>query len=120
MRCNSALLALALLRSRSERRSPPAVTRASIEAVHHRCVFTTHTPVPAGQDRFSPDLVRQVLGEDLTNMLATASCLTNGTLNMTYLALLFSRYINGVSMRHEEISQDMYPSYPITKETLSN
>jgi len=43
--------------------------------------------------------------------------LTNGSLNMTNLALFFSRYINGVSMRHEEISRDMYPSYPINSVT---
>jgi starch phosphorylase len=36
---------------------------------------------------------------------------------MTYLALSFSRYINGVSMRHEEVSQDMFPSYPINSIT---
>jgi starch phosphorylase len=34
-------------------------------------------------------------------------------LNMTYLALFFSHYINGVSMRHEEISESMFPAYPI-------
>ena len=39
------------------------------------------------------------------------------TLNMTYLALYFSRYINGVSMRHEEVSQNMYPNYPINAVT---
>jgi starch phosphorylase len=32
---------------------------------------------------------------------------------MTYLALRFSRYVNGVAMRHEEVSQSMFPNYPI-------
>ena len=37
---------------------------------------------------------------------------------MTHLALLLSRYVNGVSMRHEEVSQDMFPNYPI--DSISN
>ena len=35
-------------------------------AVRRQCVFTTHTPVPAGHDEFPGNLVRQVLGEDRT------------------------------------------------------
>src|SRR5262249_18423565 len=40
-------------------------------------------------------------------------CIQNGSLNLTYLALQLSRYINGVAMRHGEISRDMFPHYPI-------
>ena len=36
---------------------------------------------------------------------------------MTYLALVFSHYINGVSLRHDEISHSMFPAYPINSIT---
>ena len=38
-------------------------------------------------------------------------------LNMTYLALYFARYVNGVAMRHGEISRGMFPNYPINSIT---
>jgi starch phosphorylase len=62
-------------------------------------------------------LVRQVLGEKRVVALRASGCCTDGTLNMTYLGLFFSHYINGVSMRHEEISQNMFPGYPINSIT---
>jgi starch phosphorylase len=114
---HSALLVLALLEEQTEGRSVGDVTDADKQAVRRRCVFTTHTPVPAGQDQFSPDLVRQVLGEKWVTALHAAGCCPSGTLNMTYLGLFFSHYINGVSMRHEEISHNMFPGYPINSIT---
>lgn len=85
--------------------------------MHERCVFTTHTPVLAGHDRFPVDLVRGVLGDERTDFLTAAHCCTDGFLDMTNLALNFSHYINGVSMRHEEISQTMFSNYPIDSVT---
>jgi len=114
---HSALLTLALLEERHEGRGLHDVTAADREAVHHRCVFTTHTPVPAGFDQFPMNLVRQVLGEEPTSALQAVESLHDGVLNMTYLALSFSRYINGVSMRHEEVSRGMFPNYPINSIT---
>jgi len=114
---HSALLALALLDDRSKAGGFHTITEADIDAVRHRCVFTTHTPVPAGHDQFPWDLVQRVLGEDRSNFLESAQCCLNNSLNMTYLALFFSRYINGVSHRHEEISQNMFPGYPINSVT---
>jgi starch phosphorylase len=61
--------------------------------------------------------VCQVLGEEPTGALETTGCSLNGVLNMTHLALVFSRYINGVSMRHEKISRGMFPGYPINSVT---
>jgi len=58
-------------------------------------------------------LVRQVLGEERAAVLEACGCYPPGILNMTYLALFFSRYINGVSMRHHEISHSIFPGYPI-------
>ncbi len=110
---HSALLTLALLSREAERSALPVNDQRSIDLVRDRCVFTTHTPVPAGFDKFSIALVKQVLGDEVTNRLMSIECLKDDMLNMTYLALFFSRYINGVSMRHEEISQTMFPGYPI-------
>jgi starch phosphorylase len=115
---HSALLVLALLEEQTKGRDLHDITEADMQAVRESCVFTTHTPVAAGQDQFSPDLVRQVLGEKWVMALQAAGCCPTGTLNMTYLGLFFSHYINGVSMRHEEISQNMFPGYPIN--SISN
>ena len=114
---HSALLTLALLEEYTQKRSVPVPTEVEKEAVRRQCVFTTHTPVPAGHDKFSLSLARQVLGEERANTLTSADCCMDGMLNMTYLALYFSRYINGVAMRHGEISRDMFPSYPINSIT---
>jgi glycogen phosphorylase len=114
---HSALLTLALLYERAEERSLTSVELADREAVRQRCVFTTHTPVPAGHDKFSRALVEQVLGGEYSQTLEAAGCYLEETLNITYLALNFSRYINGVSLRHEEVSRDMFPQYPINSIT---
>ena len=114
---HSALLALALLEEQTQGKGLRSVTIKDREAVRTRCVFTTHTPVPAGHDRFPADLVRRVLGEEPTSALQASRCLLNGNMNMTYLGLVFSRYINGVSMRHEEVSHTMFPGYPINSIT---
>jgi starch phosphorylase len=82
------------------------------EGVRRQCVFTTHTPVPAGHDRFGYDIVERVLGElvpaDMLRMLGGED-----RLNMTFLALNMSRFVNGVARRHEEVSRGMFPGYPI-------
>jgi len=114
---HSALLAMALLEKRTAGGDLGAITEADIEAVRHRCVYTTHTPIPAGHDKFPMELVRRVLGQERATFLTNAQCCLDGTLNMTYLALFFSRYINGVSYRHEKISQSMFPNYPINSIT---
>jgi starch phosphorylase len=114
---HSALLALALLAEQTEGRGLAGATPADIEAVCRRCVFTTHTPVPAGHDQFPLELVHQVLGPEWLDGLMAAGCCPEGVLNMTYLALRFSHFINGVAMRHEQVSQDMFPYYPINSIT---
>lgn len=110
---HSALLALSLLESGGQNGRSPAPTEAEVKAVRQQCVFTTHTPVPAGHDKFSWDLVTQVLGPERADLLKASNCCFDGSLNMTYLALRFARYINGVAMRHGEISTGMFPGYPI-------
>lgn len=113
---HAALLALALMEEQTAGRGLGAATETDHEAVRGRCVFTTHTPVAAGHDKFSPDLVRSLLGDEWTAFLQETLS-PAGVLNMTYLALHFSRYINGVAMRHGEISHDMFPTFPINSIT---
>lgn len=114
---HSALLTLALWGEEANRHSTTDIENVNKETIRQKCVFTTHTPVPAGHDIFPIGLVRQVLGEESTGLLAALGCCPSETLNMTSLALLFSHYINGVAMRHGEISQSMYPSYPVNSIT---
>lgn len=110
---HSSLLSLALMEERKKGESLAQVDEKDIESVRNQCIFTTHTPVPAGHDKFPLTLVEEVLGAERADFLRSFKSGSNGTLNTTYLALFFSRYINGVSSRHEEISQDMFPHYPI-------
>jgi starch phosphorylase len=110
---HSALLALGLLREVAFSGGFKGIIQSNHERIRQRCVFTTHTPVPAGHDQFPESLVRQVLGEALGGALAASDCCLNRALNMTYLALYFSRYVNGVAMRHGEVSRSMFPNYPI-------
>ncbi len=114
---HSALLTLALLEEQTWGSGLQSAKMHQINAVRGQCVFTTHTPVSAGHDRFPMDLARRVLGDDKADLLETFSCCLDNFLNMTYLGLYFSRYINGVSMRHEEISQSLFPEYPINSIT---
>jgi len=110
---HAALLTLALLERESAHGNLERATESDREAVSQRSVFTTHTPVPAGHDEFSADLVRAVLGSERLAALESMQCVRNGRLNMTWLALRLSRYVNGVAMRHGEISRGMFPQYPI-------
>ena len=110
---HAALLTLALLEGEAARGNLHEASESNREAVRQRSVFTTHTPVPAGHDQFPVDLVRNVLGTDRVEALESMQCIQNGMLNMTTLALRLSRYVNGVAMRHGEISRDMFPHYPI-------
>ncbi len=110
---HSALLTLSLLEAQRHEGESPVPTEAAVEAVRRHCVFTTHTPVPAGHDQFPWELVKQVLGPERADLLRATGCCIQENLNMTYLALRLSRYINGVAMRHGEISLGMFPGYPI-------
>lgn len=109
---HAALLVLAILEEKLTcRASEQTVPGDLIEAVREQCVFTTHTPVPAGHDQFASDLARRVLGE--RRCLWLDACHQTPTLNMTQLALRGSRFINGVAMKHGEVSTSLFPGYPI-------
>src|SRR5205085_9264844 len=83
-----------------------------IAAVRRQCVFTTHTPVPAGHDQFPVNLVDQILGRQ--DMLRShTNSFRDNHLNLTYLALNLSRYANAVARRHGEVSRQMFPEYSV-------
>jgi len=107
---HAALAVLALLEEEMGSADGPDL-EAAIERVRPRCVFTTHTPVPAGHDRFPRALAAELLGADACARLERLG--VGDELNMTSLALESAGFVNGVAMRHGEISRDMFPGYPI-------
>jgi starch phosphorylase len=110
---HAALLTIGLLEERMGPSPLESATEEDITAIRQLCVFTTHTPVPAGHDQFGTDQMFAVLGSQRGNAIEKFGCLHNALLNMTYLALRFSRYVNGVAMMHGKVSQEMFPEYRI-------
>jgi starch phosphorylase len=137
---HAALLALQLLREEAEKEGRASIRGEDIEKVRSKCVFTTHTPVPAGHDRFpmefltrafpnqkefldlkdtsSADLMKRVLqaGQNFPDLQEAAR--GGASLNMTQLALGLSTYVNGVAKQHGETSRQMFPEVPI--EAITN
>ncbi len=111
---HSALLALGLLERRLDQSFAGRVKQLDIDGIRRMCIFTTHTPVPAGHDQFPKPLVKQLLGDEWMSLLEQTQALHDDALNMTYLALRFSGYVNGVAMRHGEVSRGMFPNYAIS------
>jgi glycogen phosphorylase len=130
---HSAFLTLELLRDHAS----AAETHAdAMERVRGECVFTTHTPVPAGHDRFDAGLMGAALPRFAASLgMTMEEIMKLGRLHpdqpaepftMTVLALRMSRGANGVSELHGDVSrrmwQDLYPgkdvdSVPITAVT---
>jgi starch phosphorylase len=110
---HSALLALSLMERRLAQSFAGRVKQLDIDGVRRMCIFTTHTPVPAGHDQFPRKLAEQVLGAEAVSLLDETEAWHGDMLNMTYLALRFSGYVNGVAMRHGEVSRGMFPNYTI-------
>jgi glycogen phosphorylase len=110
---HAALLGAARLRRYPHGEGRPGATlRYDADRVREQCVFTTHTPVEAGHDRFAYEDVSRLLGDflalDQLSLLAGAD-----RLNMTQLALNLSGFVNGVARRHGETARRMYPLYRI-------
>jgi starch phosphorylase len=114
---HAALAVLALMEEQTWGKGLNSATDTDKEVVRQRCVFTTHTPLLAGHDNFPLELVREVLGDERTDFLVRTQCHRDGVLSMTDLALDFSRYVNGVSMRHEETSRSIFPNHHIDSVT---
>ena len=90
---------------------------AALEAVAVNTVFTTHTPVPAGHDHFSEQMITQYfqsyctdLGLDQERLVALGRTSFNPDFNMTALAVRGSRHHNGVSRIHGRVSAELLKS----------
>jgi glycogen phosphorylase len=110
---HAALLTVALLEEQLHGEVTKTLDERVINAVRSRCVFTTHTPVPAGHDRFSMEQADRILGHETAALLERLGGYHEGLLNMTYIALAASRFVNGVAIQHGKISREMFPEYKI-------
>ena len=132
---HAALLSLELLGEEAQKAGRASIRGEDIEKVRGKCVFTTHTPVPAGHDRFPMEYLTRVFPEqinffdlsdasaaDLVKRTLQAEQKVSGlldaarsgaSLNMTQLALNLSTYVNGVAKQHGETSRQMFPEVPI-------
>ncbi len=137
---HAALLTLELLEEEARRAGRSSIKGEDIEKVRSKCVFTTHTPVPAGHDKFpveyltrlfpdqtrffdvkdasSADLVRSVLQAEQNYPDLEEAARRGASVNMTYLALSLSNFVNGVAKLHGEVSRKMFPNVPI--EAITN
>ncbi len=137
---HAALLSLELLGEEAIKAGRTAINGEDIEKVRAKCMFTTHTPVPAGHDRFPIEFLTRVfpqqskffdlkdasVAELVKRSLQTAQNYPNlqeaaasgAHLNMTYLALSLSTYVNGVAKQHGVTSRQMFPEVPI--EAITN
>jgi starch phosphorylase len=106
---HSALLAVEVF---GEELQGGADRNEALERTKRRCVFTTHTPVPAGHDRFPVDLVWKVLGPGAVGALRAMNCCED-VVNMTLIGFQLSHYVNGVTKRHSMESRMMFPGYPV-------
>jgi starch phosphorylase len=103
---HSALLTVELLRMNGN----------TPDRVRDHCLFTTHTPVEAGHDRFPYDLVRETMDDEIPfDLLKDLAGQEN--LNMTRLALNLSKYVNGVAERHRQLSLKLFPGHHISSVT---
>jgi starch phosphorylase len=113
---HSAFLTLELARELIQREQVGFAEASAL--VHERCVFTTHTPVAAGHDEFSAELIKlgfgawheAALGLSLEAFLALGRIKTGSdeAFGLTPLALRMSRSTNGVSRKHGEVSRQLW------------
>ncbi len=115
---HSAFLTLDLAREFLES-NPDAGFEEAADAVRSRCVFTTHTPVAAGNDVFSPDVLRSCFDESYLSALKLTEedflalgrvdkSDASAAFGMTPFALRMARSANGVSEKHGEVSRDLW------------
>ncbi len=111
---HSSLLALELLNKSIGEQNVESKDdlKPHISKVQNSCIFTTHTPVPAGHDQFSYDLVSKIFEPGIPQKLLK-NIAGQDKLNMTLLAMNLSHYVNGVAKEHGKISRGMFPNYPV-------
>lgn len=125
---HASLLTLALIEGEARRAGRTAFSAEDLDRVRDKCIFTTHTPIRAGHDRFPMSLAAELLGRpDLAQQIeqvfshsqrASATDPADALLDMTGLALHLSGYVNGVSRKNRLVSQAMYPDF--TVESVTN
>ena len=121
MHLNEGHTAFAILERVREELGRGLDRQSAWSAVSAGTVFTTHTPVPAGHDRFWYELVDSVLGQYTRQLdMYTGELMDMGRVHsgsdeqlcMTVLALKGSRSANGVSEKHGEVSRQMWAELP--------
>lgn len=137
---HAALLTIELLDEETQLSGHTSIKADDIERVRSKSVFTTHTPVPAGHDKFpvdylirlfpglsrlfdgkdpsSVDLIKGILQVEQSYPDLQEAARRGASLNMTHLALSLSNYVNGVAKLHGEVSRRMFPNVPI--EAITN
>jgi len=110
---HAALLTVAVLEKHLNGGAFSSAQERDLDAVRQKCIFTTHTPVPAGHDRFSMEQAYRILGPESTHLLERIGGCHEGMLNLTYVAMRFSRFMNGVAMQHMKVSREMFAGVPI-------
>lgn len=81
------------------------------DEVRKKCVFTTHTPIPEGHDKFPYDFAYKYAGDYLP--LHIKQLATEQELHTTHLAMNMSHYTFGVSQKHGEVTRQMFPGKDI-------
>ncbi len=112
---HAALASLAILDEMLGRKHSATKLAQAFGRLQEHCVFTTHTPVPAGHDRFPMELVRSLLEKRQVSRLEWMGA--KDVLNLTEIALRASDFVNGVAMRHGEVSRGMFSNYPVSSIT---
>jgi glycogen phosphorylase len=102
---HSALLTLELYKNNT--------TENKMFDLRDKCVFTTHTPVPAGHDVFPRELAESMIEPELLTEEIKGHIFSEQGLNMTLVGLEFSDYVNGVAKKHGEVSRFMFPGHRI-------
>ena len=109
---HASLLGIELLEEEAQKSGRKIPNSDDIKKVREQCIFTTHTPVEAGFDKFDLDLVDPILNKPWMVALKDVFC-CEGQLNMTYLGLNLSHYVNGVAQKHGETARLMFGRFDL-------
>ena len=107
---HAVLLILELIEEYQKELGVDTVTEEILTRIKKEAVFTTHTPVEAGHDRFPLNKMIEALGERYVFFNGYTFC-QDGVCNLTHLGLEFCEFVNGVAKKHREVSQEMFPNH---------
>jgi len=92
----------------------------TIEKLKKRFVYTCHTPVEAGHDRFSLDDINKILTEEDIGIVERFGKEKDNLINLTLLSMNVSSRINAVSKAHQKVMHIQFPAYRNTIESVTN